>query len=619
MAARKRPGRIFPKFVTGPETNPFESWTKKQYGIENEEARPQYQWEQWGYLGLLPGSDLDKFTHMKQAIQAMWPEVKWDDWMERRARAFCEESNWIKIGSKRILVLEWVGCGAAGKTYFSALLSLFWWLLDPPNSRVILTSTTKDAIRSRIWPVIQSLWNDFRRLHIDAIGGSGPHMISSQTILESEKGDELAAVYGQAVKDGETAKAVENLKGRHRDRMMLVVDEAVATPVAIYETVSNIIKGASEVVLLFIANAPQTKTDPFSVLCEPRLGWASVGVESLEWESKGAPQWQIPRGLCQHFSAMDSPNVKAGKTLFPYLYHYEDWLRVQQIENFRSLPSVWYQDFGFWPPADILTTILTVDMIDRMDARGSFLFDTRRMMVGGLDPAFGGDDCVFVFGAIGELGNGKLGIQIVGWTTIQVLVDAKDENGKPLPGEYQIARKVREHCVKLGMKPECLAVESTGTGRGVASVLTVEWGPVIRVESGGAPTDNPVSSADFRPAKEVYDRKISELCFQVVNVVESGQLKGLFEEAVFEFTTRTYEITKRKYSVETKDELKKRLGRSCDHADAVAAMVEAARLHGVNATGREIRNPEPEEREELEEPDPTPETHDAFAMFEDVL
>lgn len=617
MAARRRPAKLYPKFIAGPETNPFESWTNEKWGVKIEDKIPEYQWELNGFTGTVPESGCDKFTHMKQAMELMWPASVWHDWRERRFKAFCDEKNWIKVGPKRILVLEWVGCGSAAKTYDSGLLALFWWLLDPANSRVILTSTTKDAIRSRIWPVVQGLWNDFKRVHLDPVGGSGPHLISSQTILESEKGDELGAIYAQAVKDGETAKAVENLKGRHRDRMMLVVDEAVATPVAIYETVSNILKGAREVVLLFIANAPQTKTDPFSRLCEPRLGWASVGPESLEWESKGSSEWQIPKGLCQHFSGVDSPNVKAGRTIFPFLYHYEDWVRVQQIPDFRRVKNVWFQDFGFWPPADLLTTILTVDLIDRMGARGAFQFQTWRKMIAGLDPAFGGDDCVFVWGAIGDLPGGKLGIQIAGWTTIPVLIDAKDSDGKPLPGEYQIAYAVRDHCNKLGIKPECLAVESTGTGRGVASVLTVEWGQVIRVESGGAPTEDPVANADLRPAKEVYDRRITQLCFQVVNVVEAGLLRGLFEEAVFEFTTRTYDDDGRKKSVEDKEELKKRLGRSPDHADAICSLVEAARLNGVNVTGPEVRQPEPDIEEEpfTEEEEPNSQTHDSFEMF----
>ncbi|NBR91291.1 MAG: hypothetical protein EBS68_15540 [Rhodobacteraceae bacterium] len=61
----------------------------------------------------------------------------------------------------------------------------------------------------------------------------------------------------------------------------------------------------------------------------------------------------------------------------------------------------------------------------------------------------------------------------------------------------------------------------------------------------------------------------------------SGQLRGLDAETAVEFCSRRYDDEKRKVVLETKDEYKKRHGRSPDLADAVVFALEAARQLGL--------------------------------------
>ena len=126
-------------------------------------------------------------------------------------------------------------------------------------------------------------------------------------------------------------------------------------------------------------------------------------------------------------------------------------------------------------------------------------------------------------------------------------------------------------------------MDKTGTGRGVYAILVTEWGPVLGVEFGGSPSDKPASSADPRPSSEVYDRKVTELWYSCQEFLLTQQLKGIYDEAAIEFCSREYTIKNKKICLDTKEECKKKIGRSPDHADAISVLVELARTLGAVA------------------------------------
>jgi hypothetical protein len=140
---------------------------------------------------------------------------------------------------------------------------------------------------------------------------------------------------------------------------------------------------------------------------------------------------------------------------------------------------------------------------------------------------------------------------------------------------------VRQECERRGVTHDRLAVDASGGGRVFCDILEREWGPVIRVESGGKPSERTVSHEDQRKATEAYDRKVTELYYSAREVQMSGQLRGLDPETAVEFCSRRYDDDKRKVVLETKDEYKKRHGRSPDLADATCFAIEAARILGL--------------------------------------
>ena len=489
---------------------------------------------------------LGRFQHFRNAVDILWPETKWNPWLERQLESLCE-NQWT----------SWAGCAASGKTFGSSIYAMVWWLAKPQESSVILTSTTAKMIRKRAWANIQQLYR--------ACPGFPGNLVDSKTTLQSVKGDDRQAIFAIPVLDGATSKAVANIQGVHSPRILVIVDEATDTPEAAFEACSNLSKGCEEFQFLAIGN-PHSHLDEHGRFSEPIGGWDSVGVETQEWKTK--------YGVCLRFDGMHSPNVEAGETKYPFLITSP---QVQQAISFEgeSSPKFWKYTRGFWPLEGVVRTVLSETMCEKYKARQQLTFINNAITIGGLDPAFGGDRCILRFARYGDLDGGKMGIQLS--DVIPIKVDANSVE----PIHFQIANKVREACIMHGCEPRPLAIDSTGEGGGLCDILSKEWSNQIRrVEFGGRASDLPVSEQDGRPSHEAYNNRVTELWLSVREWIMAEQIGGMDDPTIIEFCSRLFDDTKRKLVVERKSEMKARTNQSPDLADAAVLIVELARQLG---------------------------------------
>lgn len=525
---------------------------------------------------------LSKFEHFVELTHLVWPWLEWNEWLDREIDSLCNEEGLHATSRSSKKFVSWTGCGAGGKTFAAGLWATTWWMASPHNSTAILVSTTKDMIRRRVWPVVQRLYHeahDPKGNHIE-IG----HLIDSQTRLQymqpgRKRGDDKNSIFALAVKSGETQEAIQNLKGVHNERICLVIDEAPGVPEAIFATIPNMSKACNEFVLLVVGNAGDMR-DPHGRCCEPLGGWRSVDVSEERWPTKGVKDWHIEPGICHHFDGWKSPNVVAGKTLFGYIYTFEDYVKSKDKEGTLAF---WANDRGFWPPEGTSNTVFNDTMIEKYDGTGNFTFMHMRIPCASLDPAFGGDNCVLQRGSLGDLQDGSRGLQLEEKSYIRFDPNSPDE------ADYQIARQVISKCKEWGVEPRWFGMDTSGPGRGVAAIIAQEWSTQIhRLEFGGAASDLPASTDDPRPSKEVYANRVTELWFSAREFLLSEQLKGLYHEAIVEFTARRYDLKSKRYVIEPKTSdgkgnkgLKARLGRSPDHADAIVVLVDVARRNGM--------------------------------------
>lgn len=509
---------------------------------------------------------LGRYGHLKNICKLVLPDLKWNPWLESIIETLCDGSIGRVNPIRREIVLA--GCMAAGKTFGVGLFCFIWWICDPNNSIVWLTSTSAKMVRKRIWPVIQEFYREANKN--ESIPGN---LLDSTTTLQARKGDDKHAIFAKAIGEGDPMSAANDIQGVHAPREIVVLDEATDVRRPILTAIHNLEGGCQELIVVYIGNAV-SRFDPLGEAMEPDGGWDKITVESERWETKNG-------GYCLHFDGLKSPNVVAGKTLYPFIYTYENFIADQKKD--QNSVEFWMYVRGFPAPDSVSNCVMSESLIEKHGATGVLTFRDKKRAVSGLDPGFEGDGCIQVFGEMGILaGDGpeRIGVQITEVSRIEVSAVSRE------PRDFQIARQVVENCKTRGVAPECFGSDSTGTGRGVFAIIFEIWSSEIkRVEFGGGATDKPASQDDPRPGHLVYDRRVTELLYSVREFVVSRQLAGLTKPIIMQFSNRRVRQSNRMWSVETKKEYKKRHTHSPDEGDALAVMVEVARQLGATSMG----------------------------------
>jgi len=510
---------------------------------------------------------LGTFRHLCNAIDLVWNIPKriqaqqrgiafdpdqhdtyiWNDWSEWMQRTFCEH-KWVTV----------TGPGASWKTTSAALYGLARWYSSPHDTVVIVVSTTLDGLRRRIWKEVTK----FYRINSGGIG----NLVQSRNCIQFLKGSDDAGIFGLAVDKGDIGKAVGKIIGFHARNMIVIVDEMQTVNEAIVEACVNLESGAENFEFKGLGNA-DSHFDPHGRMSEPKEGWNSITPESAEWETK--------HGVCIHLDGFDSPNLKAGYDKYPGLLKQRDI--DSTVEHYgENSPQFWQMRRGFWAPEGITRTILSETMIAKFRAMEKPIWISGFKQGAVLDPAFeGGDRCVLRFPRCGEIevdDKAVLALDFGDYFIIKLDVTASE------PIHYQIARAVKDECEKRTIPPSMFAYDSTGEGGGLGSIIAREWSPqIIGVEFGGRASDRPVSEINLRPCREEYYNRVTELWFGVRVLVQNGQARGLDAATATEFCKRQYSMRGMLMMVETKKDMKARVGSSPDLADTGAIAVELFR------------------------------------------
>lgn len=493
-----------------------------------------------------------RLWHFQQALQAIvGKQFDNHEWSDACFDLFANYQEAVVTGPT-----------SAGKTTAAAIWALMFWASSPGDTAVILTSTTIDGVRKRVWKETKRFFRCFQPLAPEA------NVVESKRAIQSTKNDDSHGIFCIAVAQGETEKAVGRLIGFHPKNLLIIIDEATDTPEAIIEACANLRKVAGEFQIILLGNA-KSHFDPHGKAAEPRNGWASVTVEDAFWETSN--------GACLHLNGFKSPNIKAGKTKWPYLLHEKD-IAFYIKKYGENSPKVWRFIHAFWPPDGLENTVLTETMALMFKVKHQPEWMRQPTKIAMLDPAFGGDRCIMRLAQFGECRDHRQRIQFTEILPMSIDADSKE------PVDYQIARQAREHCRERAILPRHFGIDSTGSGRGVAAILQREWSPQIQVvEFSAAATDRRVSATNPKPCSEEYDRFVTELWFAFRRFVEADQIRGMDDDTLLEFYTRQYdEIGRGMQRIETKPDMKKRTGGvSPDLADAACIGVEVCRRAGL--------------------------------------
>lgn len=495
----------------------------------------------------------ESFNHLKNFIDIWWNErfpdsYMWNDWTELMQRKFCEEA-YVTV----------TGAGASWKTTSAGVYALTRWYADPSRTVVILTSTTRDGLRRRIWKEVTRYYN-----FDQSIG----HIVPSRDCIQWKRGSDDAGIFGIALDRGEIDKAIGKIIGFHAPRVIVVVDEMPYTSGAIVEACNNLASGCEKFQFIGLGNADD-QLDEHGRMCEPADGWDSITPETEIWRTK--------RGVCIHLDCYASPNVKAGRTVYPGLLTQRDIDTT--IEHYgENSPQFWQMRRGFWAPEGIAKTVLTTATLIRYHAMEKAVWIADFKVGAVLDPSFGGDDpCVLRFPKCGEIETDE-GQRLLVIDCGEVMHIKPDVPLTEEPLEHQIVRQVKMVCENRGIPPEMVAYDATGAGGPLGAIFAREWShKLLAVEFGGRASDRPVSEVNPRKCFQEYYNRVTELWFLIRVLTLNGQIRGMDRIAAQQFCKRLYDTRGLLTIMETKKDMKSRIGRSPDEADTVAIAGELFR------------------------------------------
>jgi len=367
------------------------------------------------------------------------------------------------------------------------------------------------------------LWPEIRQLHTNA-----RYPLGGTLFIDPAKGLEWGDKWGIFAVTTDKPERIQGLSG---SRQLIVVDEASGYPEALFGALQGNLAGGGKMVLT--SNPTQTSGTFYDAFNKNRDHWARVSISSLE-----------------------TPNFTLGLPRVPGLATPE-WLDFSLLE-WGGPESPLYQTraLGNFPTQGTNAVVGTA-LVDAAVERWPTMSDEGALVLG-LDVArFGDDDSVIAprrGQRVGELlvEHGKSTDQIAGW--------ARDT---------ALALRVKDERVTIN-------VDTIGVGGGVADTLRtydLDWLQVVDVNSSEAASD-----------PEQFHNRRSEMAFAVKDFLAEGGAIPRDGKLEGELVAPTYDFDPRgRRRVESKDDIKKRIKRSPDRADAVALAVAVAAPEPIRA------------------------------------
>lgn len=515
--------------------------------------------------------------HFKRIVSILWGSKSkkpyiWNPWADLMLQS-CIEENYISFS----------GCASSGKTSFGAIWGLVNWMCSPHNTLILLTSTSLEDARRRIWGELEAYYmaaNDSLKAIQKGAQLPGRLLGATGKVRTQEGNQKYGDKCGIQLIAGDRSKEKENigkLIGLKNKRVFLIADELPElSPALVEAAMSNLMTNRDPekggvFQMIGLGNFASIY-DPFGVFSEPIDGWASINPDMDRWRTKN--------GICLRFDGLKSPNVLLGEQRYPGQYG-PSHLK-QHRESFGENSALFWRMCRSYPcpEADADRIYSDADLV-KGNVKGTVKWREQPIKCASLDPAFatGGDKAIACIGLIGYTVDNVRVLQLSKVVELKEDVRKKDESRST-----QIAKGFRDLCLAEGIDPKDAAVDISGGGLPFAALLTEVWNDkFLGVQFGGAPSMRAASSKDRRPAKDAFSNRVAEIWFAGIDFIQGGQVKGLTNQICIELTERrrlpaVKGATGIKLRIEQKTDMKKRTGgRSPDDADSFLILLELCR------------------------------------------
>ena len=404
-------------------------------------------------------------------------------------------------------------CHASGKS-FVAGLAAHWFLQTKPNSIVATTAPTFRQVE-------KVLWGELRGMQKRALNSGIP--VEGRLLGGTEiRIDDKWYAFGFSTDDP------DRFQGLHAEWILVILDEASGIQSDLWPGIEGVLSGGQSR-LLAIGNP----TDP---TCEFAREYAS-----------------LPANARFTISAFDTPNLKAGRTLIPGLVTAE-WVADKKKRWGESSPLYLSRVLGQFPPA-APDSLIQLAWIERAQQRwledveaeqkarevaeelGVEVPPPRGPQGLGCDIAWEGDDFTVFARRRGR--------------RVAVIFEANGLDTMDTAGRIVALAK------ETGLEPN---IDTIGIGAGVYG----------RVREAGI-VAHPMNAAESALDDEKFANRRAEWLWELREAFEEDRIALDPEdtELVLELLAIKYKYSAGRILIEPKAEIKKRIGKSPDRADAI--------------------------------------------------
>lgn len=401
-----------------------------------------------------------------------------------------------------------------GKSTSCAAIALWWISTRSDRAKVILTSSSYTQIEKILWPELRRLYDRANKTYKE-FPGCPAFPIGGRLLGNPESGLKFAD--GRHVFGISTATP-ERMAGFSGAELLYIIDEASGIAECIFEAIEGNMAGGAKAIMF--GNPTQTSGTFYEAFNGKAQFWHGI-----------------------HISSEETPNAVSGEEIIPGLAG-KDWIEEKRAEWGETSPIYAVRVRGDFP-SQTSDAVISLELLESSWKRWLFTQESGLLHLGVDVARYGDDDTVIA---------PRRGLKALPMITARSM-DCIEVAGTVL----EAVRRLR-----IGQERPVVKVDVIGVGAGVYDQLRRSR-EVIAV---------PVNVAEASQLPEEYANLRAQVGFAVRDWMREGGTIPNDSKLHQELIASRYSFDGRaRLKIESKDDIKKRLGRSPDRADALALSI----------------------------------------------
>lgn len=476
-------------------------------------ALTEYRSDPVGFVVDVLGVDL---RSLRWSENPAYTRHQWDGTRDPLARALEDLSRyeWVAVSS---------GTGT-GKTFLMAAAFL-WFIACHEHGIAVTVATKEDQMVKGVWREIGRMFPAFKRRF--------PTAEMTHLRVRIRPGSDAWAGWGITAKPSADATSNTSVQGLHAEYLLILVDEMPGVDPSIITALENTATDPGNVIAGF--GNPDNDTDPLAQFSR------KSGVDAIR------------------ISGLDHPNVVTGDTVVPGAVSRQSI--EKRIADYGLDHPLFRSRVRGIAPAQAADALIHRAWVEAAIERGRQWAQSKALL--GYPPAYGVDP------SNSDGGDEAAVAKFVGPLCASV-------RSAPCPDANVLGRNVLVEAQLDGTSPEHIGIDAIGVGAGTVNemrrILNGQSSPVP-LNSGAAPKIRAAKAGEedgWQADVNLFQNLRAQMYWQFREDVRLGRI-GLpnVPALVEELIMPTYSVRNGKVLIEPKDDIKRRLGRSPNSADAV--------------------------------------------------